>query len=217
MKLKTTNFKSTFLAFAALLLMLSACGGASRLETSTTSPLPTTDTAPNNGLALTVSISSMDYQPGSIIAITIDESNTLAKENYVPAADLWADQNLTLGACGTFGLPFGLVILQGNYDKTDFYPAVPLQSLWDPNALYLCPPPEHITSYDFEPLSDFAITYSIESSPGHGPMTHTAKVTGFWSGQPPQAFSKFTPGIYTVVGDDEWGALVIEHFTIVNP
>jgi hypothetical protein len=26
----------------------------------------------------------------------------------------------------------------------------------------------------------------------------------------------FDPGIYTVVGGDEWGALVILHFTVTN-
>jgi len=46
----------------------------------------------------------------------------------------------------------------------------------------------------------------------------TAKVTasGFWAGSRPNAtFSNFIPGSYTVVGGDEWGALVILHFTIV--
>jgi len=45
----------------------------------------------------------------------------------------------------------------------------------------------------------------------------TTKVTsaGFWTGSRPDAtLNIFTPGIYTVVGGDEWGALVILHFTI---
>ena len=172
----------SILLSTVLLMMLGSCGGATQLETSISSSLPTTDTVTSDGLALTVSISSVDYQPGSIIAVTIDETNTLAKENNVPAADLWADQDLTLFPDGTGVFPFGLVVLQGNYDKTDFSSAIPLQSLYDPNAMYIFPMPEYVTSYDFDPSSDFAIINMMETSAGQGPMTSTAKVTGFWSG-----------------------------------
>ena len=46
-------------------------------------------------------------------------------------------------------------------------------------------------------------------------MTDTVTSTGFWTGNRPNAtFSHFTPGIYTVVGGDEWGVLAILHFTV---
>ena len=41
--------------------------------------------------------------------------------------------------------------------------------------------------------------------------------TGYWASNNVGAtFSNFEPGVYTVVGGDEWGTLVIVHFTVTN-
>ena len=73
-------------------------------------------------------------------------------------------------------------------------------------------------SYTFQPWSDIAAIYTGYGSEPDS-INMTAKVTsaGFWTvthGHPTWVFSSFTPGIYTVVGGDEWGALVILHFTV---
>jgi hypothetical protein len=217
MKLKTTTAKTALLIFTALLLVLSACGTPSSRETGTASHLNTTTTEAGNGLSLTVSISSTDYQPGSTIVITIDESNTLAQANNVPAGDLWPLKGLTLGGCGTLNLPFGLAILQGNYDITNFSSVTPLQALYDMNAMYSCPMLLHVTSYDFEPSSDFAFINSGQDFTSRTQIIYACDVAGSWTGGVGHSiFGNFTPGIYTVVGGDEWGTVVIEHFTIIS-
>jgi hypothetical protein len=39
--------------------------------------------------------------------------------------------------------------------------------------------------------------------------------TGYWaSNEVGAAFTNFGPGVYTVVAGDEWGALVVLHFTV---
>jgi hypothetical protein len=39
--------------------------------------------------------------------------------------------------------------------------------------------------------------------------------TGYWTGAAPNATQQnFEPGVYTVVAGDEWGALVVVHFTV---
>jgi hypothetical protein len=169
------------------------------------------------GLSLTLSLNSTTYHPGEQISVTIDEKNILAVENNIHAADEWPVQGLNLGPCGMLNYPFGISILKGYYDIKSVAAITPLQ-LFDPNAVYHCPMIlAGIISYDFQPGSDVAAIYTSYDYFTPLSINMTAKVasSGFWTGSRPNAtFSNFTPGIYTVVGGDEWGALVILHFTI---
>ena len=168
-----------------------------------------------SGLSLTLSLNSTTYYPGEQIPITIDEKNTLAIQNNIHAADRWPVQGLSLTPCGRLSYPFGTSILQGYYDEKSVVAITPLQ-LFDPNAAYHCPVYMAAVSYDFQPWSDIAAIYTnYDSEPWSINMTARVTSAGFWTGSRPNAtFSNFTPGIYTVVGGDEWGALVILHFTI---
>jgi hypothetical protein len=168
------------------------------------------------GLSLTLSLNSTTYHPGEQISVTIDEKNILAVENNIHAANEWPIQGLNLlSPCGTV-YPFGISILQGYYDARSVAAVAPLQ-LSDPNAVPLCPMMAGIISYGFQPWSDVAAIYTSNSEPYSINMTTKVTSSGFWTvthGHPIWTFSNFTPGIYTVVGGDEWGALVILHFTI---
>jgi len=167
------------------------------------------------GLSLTLSLNSTTYRPGDQISVTIHEKNILARENNIHGADRWPVQGLRLGPCRTV-YPFGISILQGYYDEKSVVAITPLQ-LFDPNAVYLCPVMLAGVYYhfDFQPWSDVATIYLDNFEPYSINMIATVTSVGFWTGSRPNAtFSNFTPGIYTVVGGDEWGALVILHFTI---
>ena len=212
--------KFWLLGAIALLLVFSACG---RTSIGITDNSPTKDSvASKNGLVLSLEVGSTDYHPGDTISITLDEINTLAKNNLIPAADLWTDKNLILGFSTNVTLsiyPFGLSILQGDYNESDYAAVVPLESFYDMNAIYLGGPPEQMISYDFEPSSDVAVP-KVYQSGDFSPisMIHTNTVTGFWVGTWGHAiYSDFTPGTYTIVGGDEWGAIAILHFTVVSP
>jgi hypothetical protein len=197
---------SVFVALAALI-----CAGVLLI-----SPSEPTATAviSKYGLRLTLSLDSTTYHPGEQISITIGEKNTLPIENNISAADEWPVQGLYLEPCTVY--PFGISILQGYYDAKNVTAVTPLQ-LFSPNVMYSCAvgPP---VSYDFQPWSDIAAIYtSCDSEPWSINMTAKVTSAGFWTvthGHPTWTFSNFTPGIYTVVGGDEWGALVILHFTI---
>lgn len=167
------------------------------------------------GLKLTMSINSTTYQPGEQVSVTINEKNTLATENDVKAASDWPGQGLSVGPCGTLNYPFGMSILQGYYDTKSVASVTPLR-LYDPDATYHCPMIlAGITAYDFQPASN---TAAITTSSGSGlsavDMTAGVKSAGFWSGSPKATFSNFAPGVYTVVGGDEWGTVVILHFVV---
>jgi hypothetical protein len=169
------------------------------------------------GLSLTLSLNSTTYHPGEQISVTIDEKNILAKENNIHGADRWPVQGLRLGPCRTV-YPFGISILRGYYDAKNVAAIAPLQ-LFDPNALYSCPPILAAVYYDFDfqPWSNVVAIYTNYDhfTPLSINMTTTVTSAGFWTGSRPNAtFSNFTTGIYTIVGGDEWGAFVILHFTI---
>jgi hypothetical protein len=169
-----------------------------------------------NGLSLTLSLNSTTYRAGEQVTLTIHEKNTLAAENNIPVANRWPVEGLTLSSCGTLNYPFGISILQGYYDAKDVGTIAPLQ-LFNPNVVPLCPMMlAGIIAYDFQPGSDVAIIHtSYDSEPWSINMTARVTSAGFWTGSHPNAtFSNFTPGIYTVVGGDEWGALVVLHFTV---
>jgi hypothetical protein len=166
------------------------------------------------GLGLTLSLNSTTYHPGEEVSVTINEMNILPIRNKIHAADGWPVEGLTLRPCGT-NYPFGISILQGYYDAKDAVAATPLQ-LFDPNAFPLCPVILAAVYYTFQPWSDIATIYTrYDSEPWSTNMTAQVTSAGFWTGSRPNAtFSNFTPGIYTIVGGDEWGALVILHFAV---
>ena len=168
-----------------------------------------------NGLSLTLTIDSTAYQAGDKVSISIDEKNSLAKGNNVPAANIWPVQGLIVSPCGTLNYPFGIFIAQGYYDTANLASVTPLQ-LYDPYAPYACPMIlAGITAYNFQPLSDIAaISAAGNSSALTINMTTQIKAAGCWSGSPTATFNNFTPGIYTIAAGDEWGLLTVLHFTI---
>jgi hypothetical protein len=116
-------------------------------------------------------------------------------------------------ACYSCPAPVGIV----SYDFQPWSDIAAAYTIYDQSALYSWPSIFGIDSWNFQPWSDIAATYIILND---GPslsinMNNGITSAGFWTGSRPNAtFSNFTPGIYTVIGGDEWGALVILHFTI---
>ena len=45
-------------------------------------------------------------------------------------------------------------------------------------------------------------------------MSSEITVTGYWINGQEAMLSNFTPGVYTVVGGDEWDALAVLHFVV---
>ena len=174
---------------------------------------------PANGLSLSLSLDAKTYHPGQEISIVLDEKNTLSVPNNVPVSDNWSYNNLGLSPCDLgpgFGYPFGIVIFQGNYSSSNFSTATPL-SLYDYSMPVPCPGPIPSTAYDFEPLSDIATAVSSSASFPNSTYAINTELneTGYWTGVSPYVSKHgFALGVYTVVGGDEWGALVVLHFTV---
>jgi hypothetical protein len=170
-----------------------------------------------NGLSLSLSLDSTTYQPGQAVSIVIDETNTLSKTNNVSATDKWPLSGLSVSSCGTLNYPFGVAIFQGYYTSGDVSSNTPLK-LYDPVGIHSCPMIlAEISTYAFQPSNDVAAIFQISNT---NPvltesMNSKVQLTGYWVG-PAETLINFEPGIYTVVGGDEWGSLVMVHFTVFS-
>ena len=170
------------------------------------------------GLSLSLSLDSTTYQPGQSVTITIDEKNTLPRTNNVPTSDKWPLSSLGLGPCGPINYPFGIAVFQGNFIASDVLSATPLK-LYDPTAMFNCPAMlSGISAYAFEPSSD---TAAIFQNSGTSPamtksMNSKVESTGYWVANPNESLNDFDPGVYTVIGGDEWGDLAIVHFIVAG-
>jgi len=174
-----------------------------------------------NGLSLTLSLDAKTYQQGQKVNITIDEKNTLFKTNNVPVSGNWPMDELTLaGPCNVIPYPFGIAILPGYYTSADYRKAIQLK-LYKPDTYIGCinPIPSDFSIYNFKQQSDVA-TMSSESNPqliSTIPLYVPITLTNYWTGAYPAAVQhNFDPGVYTIVAGDEWGALVILHFTVTQ-
>jgi hypothetical protein len=174
-----------------------------------------------NGLELFLSLDSKTYQSGQQVGIDIDEKNTLSKTNTIISSAKWPVIGLGVGPCGVLNYPFGIVIFQGNYTAANISSGTPLQ-IYEP-GIYHCPMTlAGISSYVFQPLSDNAALFQMsESTPVINNMEMDTEFepapTGYWaSNEVGSTFTNFEPGVYTVVAGDEWGNLVILHFTVAQ-
>jgi hypothetical protein len=212
------SVKSTPVTMTPLTPTTSATETTKTTSTTTTilNGVNSTSTTSINGLRLSLSLDSTTYQPGQSVAITIDETNMLPSTNSVPASDKWPLSALGVGPCGPMNYPFGIAIFQGNYTSSDILSATPLK-LYNPTAMYNCPAIlSGISAYEFQPSSDTAAIFqNSSSSPAMTEsMNSEVQSTGYWVASPSETLTNFAPGIYTVVGGDEWGTLVVANFMV---
>jgi hypothetical protein len=179
-----------------------------------------TSSKSTSGLNLSLALDSTIYQPGQPVSIIVDEINTLLKPNKVSASEKWPVAGLSVEPCGTLNYPFGMVVFKGNYTSAGISSAIPLD-LYGPYAKHSCPRIlGSIASYVFQPSSDIAdIFQTSESDAAITQMKMNSDVepipTGYWVRNDTNIyFTDFIPGVYTVVAGDEWGTMVIRHFTV---
>jgi hypothetical protein len=175
-------------------------------------------TSSTNGLSLSLSLDGTTYQPGQEVSIAVDEANTLSEINNVPVSNNRPYSSLQAAPCDYIS-PYGIAVFQGNYTTSNFSTGTPL-TLYDPHVARLCPTIYGITSYSFESSSDMAaVIEGSNPSPTNSTqqMKYDLTINGYW---PDDNFSSnsqltgFAPGLYTVVAGDEWGAVVVVHFTV---
>jgi hypothetical protein len=172
-----------------------------------------------NGLNLSLALDAKTFKPGYTINIVVSEWNTLSKTNDVPVSDKWPVPGLSVDICGTRSFPFGVAILRGDYSAGNVETATPL-ILYNPNGIVqgCLPPVVDVTAFHFKPSSDIAtLDGTVIDQSATFEISTEVSVWSYWAGNPPNAVSQnLEPGVYTVVAGDEWGALVVLHFTITE-
>ena len=216
---------SNITAVLLLLGILALTAGCGHSTTQTTSETVTDFNGVNssssksaNGLSLSFSLDAKTYKQGDTINMIVSETNTLSKMNTVQASNKWPIVGLSVDICGTRSFPFGVVIVRGDYTTGNISTATPL-ILYNPNGIVQCyiPPVLNVAAYNFHPSSDTAtLTSSTTNQTATLEMSAEVPVWSYWAGSSPNAIQQnFEPGVYTVVAGDEWGTLVVLHFTVL--
>ena len=205
-----------------LLGTLFATAGCSKSTTQT--PLSGVNSAEfksANGLSLSLSLDSTTYQPGQEVSIIINEKNRRIITNNVRVGDKLPSNKLSLESpFSWYQYPFGIAIFQGGYTSSNYSAATPL-IIFEPNV-YLGHSFMGPTSYRFHPSSDIAnVEGSDFTSNSAQPIKCEITTEGYWpdnfqSAQRSDQQYWFTPGVYTVAAGDEWGALIVLHFTVLQ-
>jgi hypothetical protein len=165
------------------------------------------------GLKLNLQIST---NATDALSISTNETNLLNRMNNVTTADNWPYPNTGSEPCGNFDqFPIEYAVLQGHYDASNYTSASAL-TVYDPANIYFCPTmTAPLTYLLFAPLGDNASRFYSSGQEGNFLVSASYSVTGFWTGSGNAAsFHQFSPGIYTVLAEDEWGNVVLLLFTV---
>jgi hypothetical protein len=167
----------------------------------------------NLQLRLSVDASATRSPAGGVaVNMTVSEYNTLASANNVSMGRQWNLTGLSLGPCGTEAYPFGVSLYRGSYtagnvsaaQQIRIYPAVPCPLLI-----------RYITGYLFQPMSNLAVV--LPGGPNATATQMAANVTAtmqYGGGASYSSSTPLGPGTYTAAAGDEWGSVVLVHFTV---
>lgn len=228
---------------AASLLSQSATTGAGRSESGETSSV----TAPANNVKLTASISTDEILVGQNLSVSVSLSSAYLALNIVTTSQEWPFQAFPVAIWPPcfFSLPVQFVVLHGNYSFEEI-PTINDTAPAEAGAAYACTDVTVINQVRFLPDSDRANltgTFLTQFGVNLGPYDLDSHFTinGYWdypitnaegsdlftpvSGGlavaypevSPVAAHRFSPGVYTVAFDDEWGQSVVLHFTVLPP
>jgi hypothetical protein len=210
----TDNLKK--IAFKQILMTVNP--PTTNTTTTTSDTVISASSNTTNGLKLSLSVDAtpnIQHQ----ISITLDETNVLSEINNIPVSDNWSYKGLGVAPCD-FTSPYGIAVFEGDYVASNLSTGTPL-TLYNPHITRLCPTNYPVISYSFQPSLDWAQVIENPANPLHNSqqMQYELTINGYW---PDDNFSSnsqltsFKPSVYTVVAGDEWGNLIILHFTVVS-
>ena len=163
------------------------------------------------GLNLTLNLSA-DANPYPTITVTVYGVNTLDQADNLTTPEDWA---VFGGSCP--GDLVAYVLYKGNYGLGNFTEGTPLEQS---NGVATC---IGETSYCiFNPLSTQATLYwapgpfNLNPSPANASVS-SPPLLGYWGTNPayPEGvYLLFPAGTYTVAAEDQWGNIVLSHFTV---
>jgi hypothetical protein len=192
-----------------------ATSGSTVASTSTTSlqtsfsTLTTSDYNSSLGLELIMSIAPTTLSENDGVSLYLSLNNTLATQNNLTRP---AGRNLPSSSYETCGqLPVGAAIFRGNYDPGNASQGDSL-GLISPNEEVVNGCTGFTNSWSFAPMSN-DLTYSAGIS---APAAANATYWGYWGYDKGDVFLRFSPGVYTIEGQDYWGQATFLQFRVVE-
>ena len=170
----------------------------------------------SDGLSL-----NLQVLPGGngTFTVTAYESNLLSSVNNVTEANQWkypADLLNPANNCAPTNDPVGFAIFQGYYGMSNYTSGKALP-LYNTNVVFHCTENIYANDYLFQPQSDSISVYNHGQFETNGTASLSLLTGGYWTGgagTPTSAsFSEFR-GVYTVLAADEWGNVLLLHFTV---
>lgn len=165
-------------------------------------------------LRLSLTLNSTEFQPGEYVTMNASLTNMLSTLNNVTFAYQWPVKGLVSGVpCLQY--PLGVAVLRGYYTAQNISAGTTLD-MFKPGPPTTCPV-TYLQYLVFQPESSNVQVNSNMKLQMNVTITISGYWTGFWNpppGSPPATFHEFEAGTYTVVTGDEWGNLVLLHFSV---
>ena len=176
---------------------------------------PSSSSSPTaSGLELHLSLNATSIVSGQSLFLTVWVYNPSPIQAEAAYAGNWGVQGMGVGPCGPMSFPMGLVIMKGNLSLAQVKTGAPLQ-LYE-GGVIACPMILlYVQSYVFPSHSSFA-TLVGSCSPSECASSNMSASMTFSGDYGLLGFENFSPGVYTVVGGDEWGGLTLLHFTVTS-
>lgn len=164
---------------------------------------------PPSALSLDVTVNATQIKAGQGIAMDIVLTNTSPNPLTISTQHNWPVRQWSILPC-LFHLPFGMALFAGNYSVDNMTEGKRLP--FYQTGVYMCKT-IGIVDYVFQPSSNKAVIETFNSTNYQVPMQYHIAFDGYYQDK---KFQTLTPGVYTLVGDDEWGHFSINHFTVTS-
>jgi hypothetical protein len=195
--------------------------GTSSASSSNTSSAAAVGSVSNSSGGLELSLQARPSGNGTY-TITAEEVNLLRSMDNVTAADQWkypAGLLDPFNNCAPGVDPVGFAIFQGNYEMNNYTTGKAL-SLYNTTIDDSCTVDSHPNQYLFQPLGDNISVYNDGHFRTNGTAVASLSTDGYWTGgqhtSAPAMFHDFGPGVYTVLGADTWGHVLLLHFSVTT-
>jgi hypothetical protein len=183
-----------------------------------------------NGLELTVSTNASSLREGQSLEINAEIYNTLPKIDDLSAANEWAFRGLPVAVWSPcyYQLPLQIAVVEGNFTLGE------LNATKEYGSNITCFDSYTIDNAVFQPNSDqvnvtgiFQGEVNVNNTVGPFELNANVTTSGYWDLQnlskgltiPVLLDSQvpsipFSPGIYTIAVEDEWGQAVVLNLTV---
>ncbi len=159
------------------------------------------------GFTLSMRINDTHVSPGGSLKVTAWVNSTSPQIEQINSSDSWpVNQNLLWSRICTSGWPLGIGVMQGYFTEDDYAQGILLRL---PQPLTSCPTSEVAPSFFLLETHGSKALVSLNGTVETWDL-QTTLVLG------PTSLGEGSPlsGTYTIVVADEWGDVVVGHFTI---